>query len=378
MQVSRTVPLEQMHAVPRAPSRLLPLDWLRGFVMVLMTIDHASSIFNAGRLMTDSRASYRAGTLLPPAQFFTRWMTHLCAPTFIFLAGYVLCVSVERRRRQGEASARTTRFIVTRGLLIAALDPSWMGLVHYGPMLQVLYAIGLSFVALAFLRRLPARVLGGLGLALAVSHEALSTLFADSHGIVRMLATFTLMPGQVGPFVVRYPLLPWLAIMLLGWAAADIAERAPSRFRARLWLAGSVALALFVVVRALDGYGNAGLLRSDASLIQWLHTSKYPPCLAYTACELGLAWLLLAALWKAQLPRWATAVLTPLGQSAFFFYLLHIHLMLAVALLLGVGRQEGLLTTYLAAAIVIAVLIPLCERFRRYKVAHPRGWAQYI
>jgi uncharacterized membrane protein len=177
---------------------------------------------------------------------------------------------------------------------------------------------------------------------------------------------------------VRYPLLPWLAMMLLGWAAADIAARAPARFRARLFVAGGVALALFVVVRGLDGYGNAGLLRGDASLIQWLHTSKYPPCLAYTACELGLAWLLLAALWQAQLPRWATAVLTPLGQSAFFYYLVHIHLMLAVALLLGVLHKEGLLVSYVAAAVVIALLIPLCERFRRYKAAHPRGWAQYI
>jgi uncharacterized membrane protein len=185
-------------------------------------------------------------------------------------------------------------------------------------------------------------------------------------------------PGQVGPFPVRYPLLPWLAMMLLGWAAADIARSDPDLFQRRLILAGVAALGVFAVVRGLNGYGNAGLFREDGSIIQWLHTSKYPPCLAYTACELGLAWLLLAAFWKARLPRSVAGILTPLGQGAFFFYLLHIHLLQLMAWTLGLLRNAGLAATYLAAAVVIAVLILLCQRFRRYKVAHPGGWAQYI
>src|SRR4029450_9909715 len=120
--------------------------------MVLMTVDHASATFNAGRLLTDSALLYHPGTALPAAQFFTRWITHLCAPTFVFLAGYVLFFSVERRRNDGESPGDITRFIVTRGLLIAVLDPVWMVWVHRGqPVLQVLYAIGMSFVVLAFL-----------------------------------------------------------------------------------------------------------------------------------------------------------------------------------------------------------------------------------
>jgi uncharacterized membrane protein len=192
------------------------------------------------------------------------------------------------------------------------------------------------------------------------------------------VVTLALVPGQVGPFPVRYPLLPWLAMMLLGWAAAAIARREPDRFQKRLILAGLAALGVFAVVRGLNGYGNAGLFREGASFIQWLHYSKYPPCLSYTACELGLAWLLLAAFWKATLPRWVAGVLTPLGQGAFFFYLLHRHLLVLMAWLLGLQRQAGLAATYLGAAVAIALLIPLCQRFRRYKVAHPGGWAQYI
>jgi uncharacterized membrane protein len=360
-------------------SRLLPVDWLRGLVMVLMTVDHASSAFNAGRLVTDAPALYRPGSALPAAQFWTRWITHLCAPTFVFLAGYVLFLSVRRRRQSGASEGSTTRYIVTRGLFIAALDPLWMVWAH-GPhlVLQVLYAIGMSFVALAFLRRLPPLLLGALGLALLVLEEALAASLSSLGGVGRIVATLTLVPGEIGPFRVLYPLLPWLAMMLLGWAAAEISRREPEQFAGRLLLAGLAALAVFAVVRGLNGYGNGGLLRGDDSVVQWLHTAKYPPSLAYAACELGLAWLLLAALWNAHLPRWASAVLTPLGQSALFFYLLHKHLLQLLSYLLELHHQAGLTATYLMAALTIALLLPLCRSFHRYKLAHPEGWARWI
>src|SRR5262249_31366229 len=309
MDVSTRV-VTAIRAVPIERARVLPVDWLRGLVMVLMTVDHASSAFNAGRLVTDAPALYHPGTALPAAQFFTRWITHLCAPTFVFLAGYVLFLSVHRRQQGGESEASITRFIVTRGLFIAALDPVWMVWAH-GPhlVLQVLVAIGMSFVALAFLRRFPPMLLGALGLAMIALDEGLARSLSSAEGVGRIVLTLTLVPGEIGPFRVLYPLVPWLAIMLLGWAAGEIACREPKRVAARLVVAGAAALCVFGVVRGLNGYGNGGLLRGDASLIQWLHTAKYPPGLAYTASELGLAWLLLAGLWNAQLPRWAAAVL---------------------------------------------------------------------
>ena len=368
-----------MRAAPLAKSRVLPLDWLRGLVMVLMTVDHSSGAFNAGRLFGDSAQTYVPGSALPAAQFFTRWITHLCAPTFLFLAGYSLFVSVERRRRDGESEAAITRFIVIRGLLIAVLDPTWMLLVHrLQPVLQVLYAIGVSMIAMAFLRRLPPRLCGALGLLIIVLHEALASALAPVHGFGGALTVLALVPGKVGPFPVWYSFLPWLAVMLLGWAAADIARRAPESFQARLLFAGGVALLVFAVVRGLNGYGNAGLFREDGSLIQWLHTAKYPASLSYLACELGIAWLLLGALWTAELPGWARAVLTPLGQSAFFFYLLHAHLLRLTAWTTGQLHRTGLGITYFAAAVVVVLLVPFCEWFRRYKVAHPGSLARYI
>ena len=378
MDVSTRV-VTAARAVPIERSRLLAVDWLRGLVMVLMTVDHASSSFNAGRLFGDSAQSWVPGTALPVAQFFTRWVTHLCAPTFLFLAGYSLFISVQRRKRDGTPEAEITRFIAVRGLVIALLDPLWMVLVHRGQMvLQVLYAIGVSMMAMSVLRRLPARVCGALGLLLIVLHEAVATAFVHADGVGRALLVLTLVPGRVGPFPVLYPVLPWLAVMLLGWAAADVARRDPAGFRVRLVVAGLVALGVFAVVRGLNGYGNAGLFRDDGSLIQWLHTAKYPASLAYLTCELGIAWLLLAALWTADLPVLLRAPLTVLGQTALFFYLLHYHLLRFAAWSTGLLHGAGLLATYLAAAMVIALLLPLCERFRRYKLAHPDSLAKYI
>jgi uncharacterized membrane protein len=368
-------------ATPFERTRLLPIDWLRGLVMVLMTVDHASGAFNGGRLFGDSTLFYRAGTPLPADQFFTRWMTHLCAPTFVFLAGFVLLLSVERRRSRGQSEGTITRFIVTRGLLIAALDPLWMVWVFGSPrqpVLQVLYAIGMSFVALAFLRQLPPLLLGAIGLVLCVVDEPLAASLANSGPAVGAVLRLLLVPGTVGPFLVGYPLIPWLAIMLLGWAAGDIARREPEHFRRWLVLAGLAALVVFVVVRDLNGFGNAGLLREDGSIVQWLHTSKYPPSLAYTSCELGLAWLLLAAFSSGPIPRWPASVLTPLGQNAFFFYLLHVHLLEGAAELFGLHHKAGLGATYLSAAVAIAVLLPACRAYGRYKRAHPNSWAQYI
>ncbi len=369
-------------AVRAEAGRQLPFDWLRGLVMVLMTVDHASGEFNAGRLFTDATFMYRPGTHLALDQFLTRWITHLCAPTFVFLAGYVLQLSIRRRREQGDSEWSIDRFIITRGLLIAALDPLWMRWVFIPPdgriVLQVLYAIGMSFVAMAFLRRLPPGIVGVAGLVLAIAAEPLRLLVPGGTGAGHAIGTLLVAAGPVGPFICGYPLLPWLAIMMMGWGAAELARAAPARFPGRVASAGLMALLLFVVVRGLNGWGNMGLLRDDGSLAQWLHVSKYPPSIAYDGLELGIGWLLLALFLVWRPPAWADAVLRPLGQSAFFFYLLHAHLLMVASKVLGMHQSAGLAATYVSAAVVVAVLVPACNAYRRYKLAHPRSIAQYI
>src|SRR5262249_2032129 len=124
------MPITQGQAAQAQPvtvsPRVVALDWMRGLVMVVMTVDHASDICTAGRFVTDAAFLYKPGTPLPVVQFLVRWMTHLCAPTFVFLAGTSLALSSQKRLKAGESAASISRSILVRGLLIAALDPLWM------------------------------------------------------------------------------------------------------------------------------------------------------------------------------------------------------------------------------------------------------------
>ena len=358
--------------------RLPALDWLRGLVMVLMALDHASGTFNAGRLVTDSSVLYRPGTPLPAAQFFTRWVTHVCAPAFVFLAGAALALSIEKHRARGEAAGATDRFILARGLLIAVLDPVWMSWV-FAPgrvLFQVLYAIGGGLVLMVPLRRLSDRALLGTALVLVFGGEALTgAALALVGGTPTLPVALLLTGGDFGRLIVAYPLLPWLATMLLGWCFGRyLVATGPARAARLLVAAGLAALLLFVVVRGVDGYGNMRLARDDGSLVQWLHVSKYPPSLAYVALELGLVALGLGLALRRVLGR----RLVVLGQAALFFYLLHVHLLTLAAWTLGLLHRGGLAATYAATVVALALLYPLCDRYRAYKQAHPDGWPRYV
>lgn len=366
-------------------SRTQALDWLRGLVMILMTFDHASEVFNAGRLLTDSMMLYRPGTPLPTAQFLARWITHLCAPAFVFLAGAGLALSIARRQAAGEPPATTDRFILTRGLLIAALDPLWMSwaLTPGYVVFQVLYAIGAGLACMVALRRLPARWLLGLALGLVLGGEALTGIaLAATGGELTLPVALLLTGGQFPSLIVAYPLLPWLAIMLFGWCFGLSLHAGAPRAARLLTGAGLAALLLFAVVRGLNGYGNMLLLRDDGSLVQWLHVSKYPPSLSFAALELGLVALCLGALLHigrraGEGPAWLRPLLV-LGQTALFFYLIHIHVLVLAATMLGQKHSRGLGAALLASLGTIVLLYPACAWYRRYKLAHPHGWARYV
>lgn len=381
----------------RAGLRLAAIDWMRGAVMVLMAIDHASQTWNAGRLNADSAyllnpatgaPLWLPGSPLPLDQFLTRWITHLCAPTFLFLSGTSLAMSLEKRARNGMRAAELDRHLLIRGLVVLAGE-AYLSALSGGAMLQVLYAIGASLFAMIPLRRLPTRALLAGALAWLAGGELVTrALVAPGEAVPLPLALF-FAPSYAGPVMVLYPLLGWLSMLVLGWCFGrtllELPSTAEGRARAE-WLllrAGLAALALFALVRGLDGYGNMGLHRDDASLAQWLHVSKYPPALAYSALELGLLALGLAgssALERrlASAPsRWNPLML--FGQSAYFFYLLHFLVLggSAIALTGGV-QQRGLGETYLAALGTLALLYPACAAWRAFKQAHPHSFVQYL
>jgi uncharacterized membrane protein len=364
--------------------RIRAIDWVRGLVIVLMTVDHAGSILDAAHMHGDTARSWVVGSPLPAGEFVTRWITHLCAPTFVLLAGVSLALSAERRKGQ----PGQTRFIVTRGLLIAALDPLWMSLGFAGYhrfVLQVLYAIGLSMVCMAGLRRLSSPVLLGVAVFIQATGELAARWSPPGQPFVGL---FRLLLVGGAPFdgllVCAYPLLPWLSIMMVGWVLGRwMLMPATSPVRARsLATAGVLLLGAFGVLRGVDGYGNWNLHRDSLDTLQWLHVSKYPPSLTFTCLELGLALLILASFTGLDDParaRRGLAILSLLGSTAFFYYLLHVHLIALGAAVLPLDpHAHGLIKTWVGAGLTLAVLLGPCAWYRRYKAAHPDGWTRYI
>ncbi len=362
--------------------RIRAIDWVRGLVIWLMTVDHAG-LFDAGHLHGDNFAKWTPGTELPAGEFLTRWITHLCAPTFVLLAGASLALSSEKRR--GEPGQ--TRFIVTRGLLIAAIDPLWMSLGFTGyqrAVFQVLYAIGISMVCMAWLRRLPSPVL----LVAAIAIQLFGELGQEIHPHSQpwyALWTYLVVGGK--PFDganCSYPLLPWLSIMMAGWVLGRwlLAPRDNATRARTMALIGVALLVVFVVVRGIDGYGNWHLHRDANDLLQWLHVNKYPPSITFTTLELGIGFLLLAgftAIDDPSAPRRPLRALALYGSTAFFYYLLHVHLMHLAQLILQLDpTADGLAKTWIAAALDIAILAGPVWLYRRYKTAHPNGWTRYI
>ncbi|MXX04849.1 MAG: DUF1624 domain-containing protein [Gemmatimonadetes bacterium] len=418
------------------------IDWMRGLVMVLMAVDHASLAFNGGRLGDDSWYADETGSTLPAAQFFTRWITHLCAPTFVFLAGTALALSFERRRIAGARDRDLDRHLFKRALVILAFELLW-----WSPFsLQVLFAIAMGLICMIPLRRLSTRTLLIAALSILFLHEAVFWGIMHLGGITAdMIREVTKMPMPDGefdqeamneaaaqvrnlgwmsvfnpffhpgllvkigpiPLWVQYPFVPWLGMMILGWLLGRFlvqqsiapapspnvssgstvdaragAPRSSMPVERLLVIAGLLALGLFVLFRAWNGYGNMLLLREDFSLVQWLYVSKYPPSLTFALLELGLMALVLSGFFRYQRnlksPIRNRNPLLVFGQTAFFFYLIHMHILIFSGLALGMFMQQGLGAAYLAALGVLILLYPVCLWFRRFKARRPKGWVRYI
>jgi uncharacterized membrane protein len=194
--------------------RIAAIDWMRGFVMILMVIDHASMAFNKLHNSTDSAALYVSGTTLPEFEFFTRWISHLCAPVFVFLAGTALAISVERKVSRGIDSWQIDKDILYRGAFIALLDPTIISLFSGRMTIQVLYAIGVAMMCMALLRRFSSTVLLVMALAWIGFGELLTAQFWPPQQNVESIIAALLISTYATPvMVIKYPLLPWLAMM---------------------------------------------------------------------------------------------------------------------------------------------------------------------
>ena len=384
--VAAALPAERVTPVTQTSSRIAAIDWMRGLVMVLMTIDHASMAFDRSHLDEDSAMYPGAATMaLPAAEFFTRWITHLCAPTFVFLAGVALALSIERRVAKGINAWEIDKYIIVRGAIIVLID---LTLISFGSgrwNVGVLSAIGASMICMALLRRLPSWALMVLGLGWIALGEFPTDWAWDPPGSSGPLAALFMANYSSDDLLIKYPLLPWLAMMVLGWVfGRHMNEHAGGKTKLSpqtvLWIAGIAALVLFVIVRGASGYGEMFLNRTDDSWQQWLHVSKYPPSLTYATLELGILCVSLALLMAIE-PLIGVRKNGPFlvfGQTAMFFYLAHRLVMEIPATYFGLRGVGDLSTTYVVAAVLLVALYPACLWYRSFKAAHPKSFLKYI
>jgi uncharacterized membrane protein len=368
--------------------RIASIDWMRGLVMVIMLIDHASMAFDGAHkeIAMDSARFPDAGTItLPAFAFFTRWIAHICAPTFVLLAGTALALSVERRMAKGLTGWAIDKGILIRGAIIAMIDPTLIsfGSGHWN--IGVLTAIGLSMMSMAFLRRLSTKVMLALALGWMVFGELITGLVWHTPGSSSPLAALFVANYAGARLLIHYPFIPWLAIMMLGWAFgrhivqfnAGKTHITPMKV---LVVSGIISLLVFIIVRTGQGYGDMFLHRSDNSWQQWLHVSKYPPSLAYYGLELGLLALCLALMIKIE-PLIGVRPNGPLlvyGQTAMFFYLVHRLLLEIPATYFGLRGFGNISTTYIVWAVLLLPLYLACRWYRNIKKANPESFLKYL
>ncbi len=370
----------------RAKDRFVSLDALRGLIMVLMAVDHAC--FFVGKLHPGEFWGLPLPRYADALAFLTRWVTHICAPGFFFLMGAGMILFAAARRQAGWSEDRITRFFVTRGVLLILLqmmveNPAWllgtMGdklpmaaapggggevLFHFG----VLYGLGANMIVLALLMRAGTGLVALVSVGSILATQWLTPSAAEAGVLFSPLLRILLIPGQTGPLQSYYPLIPWLAPTGFGVVFGRVlGGKGPRAFRFAL-PAGVGLLGLFVVLRWMGGFGNIHL--GDGGWIAFLNVTKYPPSLAFLSLTLGANLVLLfgASRIEPALLR-AGRPLLVFGRSALFFYVAHLYLYGAFGLAFAGGASYPVI--YLAWLAGLAILLPLCAWYGRFKEQKP-------
>jgi uncharacterized membrane protein len=302
---------------------------MRGLVMVLMALDHVRWFFTDADFYPTDLSSTDA------AQFFTRWVTHLCAPAFVFLAGTSAFLSAGR----GLERSRLARRLFTRGLWLVFLEVTavrlaWVFNFDYSQLeLGVIWALGWSMVALAALVYLPRWAIACVGIGMIVGHNLLDGLQLDAfRGLDGSLQWqgWLLNVLHVPHSPVVYPLVPWIGVMAAGYAFGPVLLGSASRRKQLMLGWGATLIAAFVLLRLYNGYGDprpwSGQETALFTLLSFLNTTKYPPSLLFLLMTLGPTLVLLAVFEYREAGRGAISrLLLVFGRVPLFFYLLHLY-----------------------------------------------------
>jgi uncharacterized membrane protein len=397
-QVSAPLRAVDSVAAERGVTRVGSVDIVRGAVMVLMALDHVRDFVTNLRVQPENLASGTA------ALFATRWVTHFCAPGFFLLAGIGVGIAGAR----GQSKAALSRFLLTRGLWLIVAELTftavgWRFDFNLMPLFGiVLWALGWSMIVMAALIRLPRALLAGLSIAMIALHNLTDSVRPADLGTLSPLWYFLHVPGFAipGTLLIAYPLVPWVAVMALGFVLADVYRWDAHRRRRFLVWTGVVATLLFVALRAINGYGNPQLWavqRTPAlTVASFLNVTKYPPSLQFLLMTLGptLVVLALAERMRGRIGGW----LQVYGNVPFFFYVVHIFVAHAVGV--GLALIQGgelrripvvldpaslpewyglsLAGVYVAWALVVVAMYFPCRWFARLKRSRSEWWLRYL
>ncbi len=394
-----------VNSVASTQKRIDSIDVLRGIVMVIMAIDHVRDFLHQGAYLDDPLNI----STTTPVLFFTRWITHLCAPTFVFLSGLSIYLQSTRK-----SSSELSSFLIKRGLWLIFVEFGLISLaMTFNPfynllIMQVIWAIGISMIILGFLSRLPYKFLLAIGLFIVLGHNALDFLEAEPgfkagfwwdlfhHG---SFAIYPIAKDHV--IAIMYPFVPWTGLMILGYCfGIFFTPKFTSEQRQKILLKFGLSLiAFFIVLRGINIYGDPNPWTPQNTgfhtFLSFIKVHKYPPSLAYMSVMIGIAILALSFLETIQ--NKITQTFRVFGRTAFFYYILHFYLVHTICMILYFSRGHSLVEAinglqtfpflfsikgegyslgfvYLIWIFVISSLYPLCKWYDSYKTAHKEKW----
>jgi uncharacterized membrane protein len=369
-------------ALSQNQKRIKSIDLLRGAVMIMMAIDHVRDYFLADSFLYDPLDLEKTSVAL----FFTRWITHFCAPVFMMLAGTSAFIMGQKKTKK-----ELSIFLLKRGIWLVILE---MTIVNFGwgfniklpnLLFVTIWALGISMIFLALFIYLPKKIILALGILLVAGHNLLdnihvpgNTLQAFGWSLLHEQQFFT-WHGEI--LLVGYPLLPWVGIMALGYCLGEFYSSSYSaeKRKKNLIAIGISAIILFIVIRFINIYGDplpwSTQKNSFHTFLSFIKATKYPPSLLYTLMTLGPAILFLA-----------------FTEKLIHIYLIHLLAMIASQLFTPIGWQNWILNRpiwfsdslkgagfslpvlYLVWIIVVIALYPLCKWYDGYKQSHKEKW----
>jgi uncharacterized membrane protein len=388
--------------------RIKSIDLLRGVVMIIMALDHTRDFFHYDAFLHDPLNPTSTSIWL----YFTRWVTHFCAPVFVFLAGTSVFLQGFRKSKK-ELSV----FLLKRGLWLVFVEVFIMSLaftfdVHYGfILLQVIWSIGISLLIMAVFVWLPFQIIFLFGLIIVFGHNLLDFTEASHQGAFGFLWDLA-HKGNFGGYgidghrlAILYPFLPWTGLMMLGYSLGKLYQPTVElQFRKKILVLTGVGLVLFfVLLRAINIYGDpqhwtVGITRMN-TFLSFMNVTKYPPSLLFLCITIGPALLFLSKFEAAD--NRLSRIITVYGRVPFLYYVLHFYLLHFISAIFFFSRGhnfseeltnvpnfpfhflvrgEGihLWQAYIVWIVVVIALYPVCKWFSNYKLNHKKWWLSYL